>query len=80
VHLLIVVPVRHQVYRIASLNVDKEADVDWKSLNNSWNMWSSQVLQQKWRRLKAFINADAMSQRGGYMTYVLHIDFTLHSP
>jgi hypothetical protein len=76
----IVVPVRQQVYRIASLNVDEETDIDLKSLQDaSWNAWSPHSLQQRWKRLKASINSDSMSHRGEYMTYVLRVYFTLHS-
>ncbi|KAF8463795.1 hypothetical protein DFH94DRAFT_616218, partial [Russula ochroleuca] len=41
------------ICKIASLDLDKEADIDWKSLSNpSWNMWSGSFLQRKWKRLK----------------------------
>ncbi len=79
--LLVVVPARHQVHRIASLDVDEETGIDWKSLNDSsWDMWSCHILQQKWRWLKASSNTDGMSHRGEYMTYILHTFCTLISP
>ena len=68
------------MYRIASLDLDEETDIDWKSLNDSSWMWSSHSLQQRWRRLKAPIDTDGMSHRGEYMTYVLHAFCTLISP
>jgi len=63
----------YQVHRIASLDVDDEDDIDWKSLNDpAWNMWSGHYLQQKWRQLKASCNADSiMCHRGGYTTFIL---------
>ncbi|KAI9428597.1 hypothetical protein BJY52DRAFT_1104569, partial [Lactarius psammicola] len=49
------------ICKIASLDVDDEDDIDWKSLNDpAWNMWSGHYLQQKWRRLKASCNADSI--------------------
>ena len=61
------------LHRIASLNLDDESDIDWKSLgDSSWNMWSSHFLRQKWRQLRASYNAnDVMCHRGLYMTIVL---------
>ncbi|KAH9030773.1 hypothetical protein EDB85DRAFT_1891417 [Lactarius pseudohatsudake] len=61
------------IHRIASLDVDDEDDIDWKSLNDpAWNMWSSHYLQQKWRQLKASRNSDStMCHRGGYTTFIL---------
>jgi hypothetical protein len=73
--LLIVVPARHLVHRIASLDVDEETDIDWKSLNDPSWMWSSHSLQQRWRRLKAPIDTDGMSYRGEYTSaHVLLVD------
>ncbi|KAH9046704.1 hypothetical protein EDB84DRAFT_1435350 [Lactarius hengduanensis] len=61
------------ICKIASLDVDDEDDIDWKSLNDpAWNMWSSHYLQQKWRQLKASRNSDStMCHRGGYTTFIL---------
>jgi hypothetical protein len=71
--LLIVILARYQVYRIASLDVDEENDIDWKSLNDPAWMWSSRSLQKRWRGLKVSIDdTDGMSHRGEYMTSVLH--------
>jgi hypothetical protein len=71
--LLIVVLARQQVYRIASLDLDEETDIDWKNLKDaSWNRWSSHSLKQRWKSLKASINNDGMSHRGEYMIYILH--------
>lgn len=67
------------MYRIASLDVDEETDIHWKSLNDPSWMWSSHSLQQKWRGLKARIDTDGMSHRGEYMTYVLYMFCTLIS-
>jgi hypothetical protein len=65
--LLIVVPAKHRVYRIASLDVDNEKDIDWKSLNDPlWN-WSTCSLWQRWRGLKVSIDNDGMSHHGEYM-------------
>jgi hypothetical protein len=63
----------HQVHRIASLDVDDENDIDWKSLSDpAWNMWSGHFLQQKWRQLKTSCNADGIIRhRGGYMTSIM---------
>ena len=65
--LLIDDPARHHMYRIASLNVDEEVDIDWKSLSDDSWMWSSHSLQRRWRRLKAPIDTDGMSHRGEYI-------------
>ncbi|KAH9997052.1 hypothetical protein BJV77DRAFT_960316 [Russula vinacea] len=47
------------ICKIASLDLDEEADVDWKSLTDlSWNMWSGNYLQRKWKWLKASCDAD----------------------
>ncbi|KAH9988303.1 hypothetical protein BJV77DRAFT_1022435 [Russula vinacea] len=47
------------VCKIASLDVDEETDIDWRSLRDpSWNMWSARFLRQKWRKLKASYTAD----------------------
>ena len=67
--LLIVVPARHLVYRIASLNVDEETDIDWGSLNDPSWMWSRHSLQRRWRGLKASLVSDSMSHRGESMTF-----------
>jgi hypothetical protein len=79
--LLITVLARHKMYRIASLDVGKETDVDWKSLGDpSWNMWSGHILQQKWRRLKALCKADsAMCHRGEYTKFIPPVFSALHS-
>jgi hypothetical protein len=76
--LLIVVLARYQMYRIASLDFDEETGIDWKSFNDPSWMWSNYSLQQRWKGLKASIDTDGMSHRGEDMTYVLHVDFTLH--
>ncbi|KAI0265504.1 hypothetical protein BGY98DRAFT_547795 [Russula aff. rugulosa BPL654] len=52
------------VCKIASLDLDEETDIDWKSLKDaSWNRWSSHSLKQRWKSLKASINNDGMSHR-----------------
>jgi hypothetical protein len=59
------------MYRIASLDVDDESDIDWNTLvDTTWNMWSGHFLQQKWRRIKASCNAGVMCHRGVYMTFI----------
>jgi len=46
------------ILKIASLDLDDESDIDWKSLNDPmWDMWSGRRLQQKWRSLKVTCNA-----------------------
>ena len=61
------------MHRIASLDVDSESDIDWKSLSDPmWNMWSSHCLQSKWRYLKASLNADGVvGHRGEYKLLIL---------
>ncbi|KAH9012572.1 hypothetical protein EDB85DRAFT_1877650, partial [Lactarius pseudohatsudake] len=70
----------YQVHRIASLDVDDENDIDWRSLSDpAWNMWSDHFLRQKWRQLKASCNTDSiMCHRGGYMTSILSKFSTSH--
>ncbi|KAH9033062.1 hypothetical protein EDB85DRAFT_2145101 [Lactarius pseudohatsudake] len=53
--------------KIASLDIDDENDIDWRSLSDpAWNMWSDRLLRQKWRQLKASCNTDnIMCHRGG---------------
>ena len=69
------------MYRVASLDLDDESDIDWKSLGDpAWNMWSAHALQQKWRRLKAPYNdGGAMCHRGDYMSFILPVFSALHS-
>ena len=64
---------RHLVYRIASLNVDEETDIDWASLNDPSWMWSRHSLQRRWRGLKASLVSDSMSHRGESMTFCTFI-------
>ena len=60
------------MYRVASLDIDAETDINWKSLNDStWNMWSSHFIQRKWRQLKASYDADGvMCHRGEYTSFI----------
>jgi hypothetical protein len=61
------------MHRIASLDLDEEADVDWKSLTDtSWSMWSGNYLQRKWKWLKASCDADdsLKCHRGEYMAFI----------
>ena len=45
------------MHKIASLDVDSESNINWKSLSDPmWNIWSSHCLQSKWRYLKASLN------------------------
>ena len=76
-----VIPARHQAHRIASLNVDEEADIDWKSLNDDSWTWTSRSLQQRWRRLKASVDTDGKSHHGKCIcsAWILLVDFT-HIP
>lgn len=54
-------------HRIASLDLDDERDIDWKSLGDpSWDKWNAHVLRQKWRQLKTSYNADG-AHRGQCM-------------
>jgi hypothetical protein len=59
--------------RIASLDLDDDCGIDWKSLSDpSWNMWTGHHLRQKWRWLKACYKADHVTcHRGQYMTILL---------
>jgi hypothetical protein len=62
------------MHRIASLDVDSESDINWKSLSDPmWNMWSSHCLQQKWRYLKASLNNvnGVVGHRGEYKLLIL---------
>jgi hypothetical protein len=71
------------MHRIASLDLDDESDIDWKSLNDpAWDMWSGRRLQKKWRSLKATCNAadGIVSHRGEYNTSISHASFYLTSP
>ncbi|KAH9013460.1 hypothetical protein EDB85DRAFT_2158194 [Lactarius pseudohatsudake] len=65
--------------KIASLDIDDENDIDWRSLSDpAWNMWSDRLLRQKWRQLKASCNTDnIMCHRGGY-TAILSSFSTSH--
>lgn len=51
------------ICKIASLDLDEETEIDWKSLNDRSWMWSGHFLQQRWKGLKAPINTDGMSHR-----------------
>ncbi|KAF8260200.1 hypothetical protein EI94DRAFT_1706477 [Lactarius quietus] len=54
------------ICKIASLDLDNDSDIDWKSLSDpSWNMWTGHHLQQKWRWLKASYNADRVTCHRG---------------
>ena len=80
----------YQMYRIASLEVDDEiqVDIDWKLLSDPmWNMWSSHYLQHKWIFLKGASNAnDIVHHRGEYemfhsahvLRFILLIDVVHH--
>ena len=62
------------MHRIASLDVDSESDIDWKSLRDPmWNLWSSHCLQSKWRYMKASLNNPngVVSHRGEYKLLIL---------
>ena len=61
------------MHRIASLDFDEEADIDWRSLSDpSWDTWSVKVLKNKWKGLKASCNADGgvKCHRGEYMAFI----------
>jgi hypothetical protein len=67
-------------YRVASLDVDDESNINWKSLSDpTWDMWSSHFLQQKWRSLKASSNLNGVVRhRGEYKTLILPMFSALH--
>jgi hypothetical protein len=73
------------MHRIASLDLDDESDIDWRSLNDStWDMWSGRRLRQKWRslKLKVTCNADdgTVSHRGEYDTSISPASFISYIP
>lgn len=75
-----IAPTGPRMYRIASLDLDEETDINWKCLGDpAWNMWSPHALQQKWKRLKACYVNGAMCHRGEYMLFILPVSSTLHS-
>ena len=40
-------------YRIASLPINDDTEIDWKALNDSdWDLWSAHQLQRRWKSLK----------------------------
>ena len=61
------------MHRIASLDLDDEADIKWGSLRDpSWDMWSSTFLQSRWKQFKASCDADdgVKCHRGKCMAFI----------
>ena len=53
------------LYRIASLNFDRETDIEWSSLvDEAWNVWNHHKLQQSWRSLKETVVSEGTTHRG----------------
>jgi len=67
--------------RIASLDVNDESDIDWKSLSDpGWNMWSGHYLHQKWRSLKASCNDESIVRHHGeYKAFILLVLSAMYS-
>lgn len=54
------------VFRIASLNVRDDSEIDWKLLSDDdWNLWSAHSLQRRWLTLKRGIRGhEEMTHQG----------------
>ncbi|KAH9952337.1 hypothetical protein BGW80DRAFT_1534216 [Lactifluus volemus] len=62
------------VHKIASLDLDREEDIEWYSLpDEKWDFWTIHKLQQRWGQLKTSVTSEGATHRRGY-------SFTLHRP
>ncbi|KAI0257912.1 hypothetical protein BC834DRAFT_837999 [Gloeopeniophorella convolvens] len=57
--------------RVAFLTVDRESDIDWKSLrDDAWSHWSPHVLGRKWKALRNEVDTGGMNHQGVYLICV----------
>ena len=48
------------IFRVASLNLDVEEDIQWGELIDAgWNKWTAQKLEERWAALKSKVGTSA---------------------
>ena len=61
----------NHMFRVASLDLDAEEDVRWGELiDESWNKWTANKLEERWAALKSKVGASA-THRGEYICLYL---------
>ncbi|KAH9959141.1 hypothetical protein BGW80DRAFT_1256586 [Lactifluus volemus] len=54
------------VHKIASLDLDREEDIEWYSLpDEKWDYWTIHKLQQRWGQLKTTVTSEGATHRRG---------------
>ena len=56
----------HWTFRVDSLHVNDDTEIDWKTLPDpDWNLWSAHTLQRRWLTMKKSIKGyEEMSHQG----------------
>lgn len=59
------------MYRIDSLKVNDDSEIDWKKLpDEHWNIWSAHTLQRRWLTMKRSVKGyEDMSHAGMSLAY-----------
>ena len=68
----------HVIYRVDSMNVRDDTEIDWKLLpDENWNIWSAHSLQRRWLTMKRSIKGfEEMSHAGESGFWIILQDVT----